>query len=203
MVHGLSCSEACGIFLDQGSKLCPLHWQVDSLPRSYQGSLILIVSVIDLEGGFWEEDHRGEVTLTSHLTRGHTSNMTYHCGSQIWHSDISPLKNKVTLFKSLLLCVVELEKLARLSIQKRGGNVMWWRTAFMSQKDLGVWAVFLLSTWVILDRSNQSILKEISPEYLLEGLMLKLQNFGHLMKRVNSLEKTLMLGKIEGRRRRG
>ena len=51
-------------------------------------------------------------------------------------------------------------------------------------------------------RSNQSILKEISPEYLLEGLMLKLQNFGHLMKRVNSLEKTLMLGKIEGRRRR-
>ena len=54
-------------------------------------------------------------------------------------------------------------------------------------------------------RSNQSILKEISPEYSLEGLMLKLklQYFGHLMGRVNSLEKTLMLGKIEGRRRRG
>ena len=54
-------------------------------------------------------------------------------------------------------------------------------------------------------RSNQSILKEINPEYLLEGLMLKLklQYFGHLMQRVNSLEKTLMLGKIEGRRRRG
>ena len=52
--------------------------------------------------------------------------------------------------------------------------------------------------------SNQSILKEISPEYSLEGLMLKLklQYFGHLMRRVNSLEKTLMLGKIEGRRRR-
>ena len=50
-------------------------------------------------------------------------------------------------------------------------------------------------------RSNQSILKEISPEYSLEGLMLKLQSFGHLMRRVNSLEKTLMLGKIEGRRR--
>ena len=51
----------------------------------------------------------------------------------------------------------------------------------------------------------QSILKEISPEYPLEGLMLrlKLQCFGHLMRRVNSLEKTLMLGKIEGRRRRG
>ena len=54
-------------------------------------------------------------------------------------------------------------------------------------------------------RSNQSILKEISPEYPLEGLMLKLklQYFGHLMQRTDSLEKTLMLGKIEGGRRRG
>ena len=54
-------------------------------------------------------------------------------------------------------------------------------------------------------RSNQSILKEISPEYSLEGLMLKLklQYFGHLMQRTDSLEKSLMLGKIEGRRRRG
>ena len=53
-------------------------------------------------------------------------------------------------------------------------------------------------------RSNESILKEINPEYSLEGLMLqlKLQNFGHLMRRADSLEKTLMLGKIEGRRRR-
>ena len=52
-------------------------------------------------------------------------------------------------------------------------------------------------------RSNQSILKEINPEYSLEGLMLKLklQHFGHLMRRANSLEKTLMLGKTEGRRR--
>ena len=54
-------------------------------------------------------------------------------------------------------------------------------------------------------RSNQSILKEISPEYSLEGLMLRLkvQNFGYLMQRADSLKKTLMLGKIEGRRRRG
>ena len=53
--------------------------------------------------------------------------------------------------------------------------------------------------------SNQSILKEISPEYSLEGLMLKLklQSFGHLLRRTDSLEKTLMLGKIEGERRRG
>ena len=54
-------------------------------------------------------------------------------------------------------------------------------------------------------RSNQSVLKEISPEYSLEGLMLKLklQYFGHLMRRTGSLEKTLMLGKIEGRKRKG
>ena len=54
-------------------------------------------------------------------------------------------------------------------------------------------------------RSNQSILKEINPEYSLEGLMLKLklQYFGHLMQRTDALEKTLMLGQIEGRRRRG
>ena len=51
--------------------------------------------------------------------------------------------------------------------------------------------------------SNQSIVKEISAEYLLEGLMLKRQYFGHLMQRANSLEKTLMLRKIEGRKRRG
>ena len=52
-------------------------------------------------------------------------------------------------------------------------------------------------------RSNQSILKELSPEYPLEGLMLKLQYFGHLMRRADSFEQTLMLGNIEGRRRRG
>ena len=52
-------------------------------------------------------------------------------------------------------------------------------------------------------RSNQSILKEINPEYPLEGLMLKHQSFGHLMRRTDSLEKTLRLGKIESRKRRG
>jgi len=54
-----------------------------------------------------------------------------------------------------------------------------------------------------LRRSKQSILKEINPEYSLEGLMLKLQYFGHLMQKADSLEKTLMMGKIEGNRERG
>ena len=52
-------------------------------------------------------------------------------------------------------------------------------------------------------KETKSIIKEINPEHSLEGLMLKLQNFGHLMQKANSLEKTLMLGKIEDRRRRG
>ena len=66
------------------------------------------------------------------------------------------------------------------------------------------WRRLLRVPWTAR-RSNQSILKEISPEYSLEGLMLKLklESFGHLMRRADSLEKTLMLGKIEGRRRRG
>ena len=70
--------------------------------------------------------------------------------------------------------------------------------------ELWCWRRLLRVPWTAR-RSNQSILKEISPEYSLEGLMLrlKLQYFGHLMRRVDSLEKTLMLGGIGGRRRRG
>ena len=70
--------------------------------------------------------------------------------------------------------------------------------------ELYCWRRLLRVPW-IPRRSNQSILKEISPEYSLEGLMLKLklQYFGNLMRRTDSLKKTLMLGKIEGRRRRG
>ena len=67
--------------------------------------------------------------------------------------------------------------------------------------ELWCWRKLLRVNWTVR-RSNQSIIKEISPEYSLEGLMLKLQYFGHLMQRASSLEKTIMLGKIEGRRRR-
>ena len=68
--------------------------------------------------------------------------------------------------------------------------------------ELWCWRRLLRVPWTVRT-SNPSILKEISPEYSLEGLMLKLQYFGHLMQRASSLERTLMLGKIEGRRRRG
>ena len=70
--------------------------------------------------------------------------------------------------------------------------------------ELWCWRRLLRVPWTAR-RSNQSILKEINPEYSLKGLMLKLklQNFGHLMQRADSLEKTLLLGKTEGKRRRG
>ena len=70
--------------------------------------------------------------------------------------------------------------------------------------ELWCWRRLLRVPWTAR-RSNQAILKEINPEYSLEGLMLKLklQYFDHLLQRADSLEKTLMLGKIEGRRRRG
>ena len=78
----------------------------------------------------------------------------------------------------------------------------------LSDEELVFFTVVLekiLESSLDCNRSNQSILKEISPEYSLERLMLmlKLQYFGHLMRRVDSLEKTLMEGKIEGRKRRG
>ena len=79
----------------------------------------------------------------------------------------------------------------------------------MDAFELGCWRRLLRVPWTAVslkgNKSNQSILKDISPEYSLEGLMLKmkLQRFGHLMRRTDSVEKTLMLGKIEGGRRRG
>ena len=70
------------------------------------------------------------------------------------------------------------------------------------ERELWCWRRLLRVPWTAR-RSNQSILKEINPEYLLEGLMLKLQYFGHLMQKADTWGKTLMLEKIEGRRRKG
>ena len=78
-------------------------------------------------------------------------------------------------------------------------KVEHWR---IDASKLWCWRRLLRVPWTAR-RSNQSILKEINPEYSLEALMLKLQYFGQLMQKANSLEKTLMLGKIEGKRRRG
>ena len=80
------------------------------------------------------------------------------------------------------------------------GNSQRIRNSGIDAFELWCWRRLLKVPWTA-KRSNQSILKEIIPEYSLEGLLLKLQYFGHLMRRADSLEKTLMLGKIEGRRR--
>ena len=76
------------------------------------------------------------------------------------------------------------------------------KIGFRKRKGLWCWRRLLRVPWTAR-RSNQLILKEINPEYSLEGLMLKLQYFGHLTRRTDSLEKTLMLGKTESKRRRG
>ena len=90
-------------------------------------------------------------------------------------------------------------------------SVVMYRSESWNIKKAECWKIYPLKLWCwkrllrvpwTSSRSNQSILKEISPEYSLEGLRLKLQIFGHLMQRADSLEKTLMLGKIAGRRRR-
>ena len=106
------------------------------------------------------------------------------------------LPTKVHLIKAMLFPVVMYE-CERWTIKKAEHQRI---DAF----ELWCWRRLVRVPWPAR-RSNQSILKEISPEYLLEGLMLnlKLQYFGHLMQRTNSLEKTLMLGKIERRWRRG
>ena len=106
------------------------------------------------------------------------------------------LPTKVHLVKAMIFPVV-MYRCESWTIKK----AEHWRTDVF---ELWCWRRLSSVPWTAR-RSNQSILKEISPEYSLEGLMLKLklQSFGHLMRRTDSFEKTLMLGKIEGRRRRG
>ena len=104
------------------------------------------------------------------------------------------LPTKLCRGKAMVFPVVmyECETIKKIECQRTDALELW------------CWRRLLRVPWT-LRRSNQQILKEINPEYSLEGMMLNLecQHFGHLMQRANSLEKTLMLGKIEGRRRRG
>ena len=120
---------------------------------------------------------------------------TTNLDSILKNRDIT-LLTKVHLVKVMVFSVVMYEQ-ESWTIKKAE---RWRIGAF----ELWYWRRLLRVLWTAR-RSNQSILKEISPEYSLEGLMLKLkfQYFGHMMRRADSLEKTLMLGKIEGRRRRG
>ena len=121
--------------------------------------------------------------------------LSYSVDSVLKNRDIT-LLTKVHIVKTMVFPVV-MYGYENWTTKK----VEHWR---ISAFELWCWRRLLRILW-ITRRSNQSIIKEIDPEYSLEGLKLKLipQYFGHLMQRANSFEKTLMLGKIEGRRRRG
>ena len=161
-------------------------WQIDGKTMETVTNCIFLGSKITADGDCSHETKRclllGRKTMTN-------------LDSMLKSRDIT-LLTKVGLFKTMVFPVV-MYGCESWTIKKAE---RWRIDAF----ELWCWRR-LLRVPCSARRSNQSILKEISPEYSLEGLMLKLnlQYFGHLMQRTDSLEKTLMLGKSEGRRRRG
>ena len=159
-------------------------WQIDGETMQTMRDFIFLGSKITADG-----DCSHEIKRRLLLGRKAMSNLDSMLKS-------STLPTKVHLVKTMVLPVI-MYGCQSWTIKKAR---CWKMDAF----ELWCWRRLLTVPWTAR-RSNQSILKEISPECSLEGLMLrlKLQYFGHLMGRTDSLEKTLMLGKIEGRRRRG
>ena len=161
-------------------------WQIDGATVEILTDFILGGSQITADG-----DCTYEIKRHSLLVRKVMINL----GSILKSRDIT-LPTKVRLVKAMVFPVV-MYGCESWTIKK----AEWWK---IDAFELWCWRRLLRVPWTAR-RSNQSILKEISPEYSLEGLMLKLklQYFGHLMQRTDSFEKTVMLGKSEGRRRRG
>ena len=161
-------------------------WQIDGETMETVGDFIFGGSKITADGDCSHEIKRHLLIRRKAMT---------NLNSTLKSRDIT-LPTKVHLAKAMVFPVV-LYGCESWTVKK---TEHWKIDAF----ELWCWRRLLRVPWEAR-RSNQSILKEISPEYSLEGLMLelKLQYFGHLMWRADSFEKTLMLGKIEGRRRRG
>ena len=159
-------------------------WQLDGETMETVTDFIFLGSKVTADG-----DCSHEIKKCLLLGRKAMSNLN----SILKSRDIT-LPTKVHLVKTMVYPVV-LYGLESWTIKKAEQQRI---DAF----ELWCWRRLLGVPWTAR-RSNQSTLKEISPEYSFEGLMLKLQYSGHLMQRTDSLEKTLMLGKIEGRRRRG
>ena len=159
-------------------------WQIDGETME---------TVTDLLGSKITEDGDCSHEIKRRLLLGRKA--TTHLNSTLESRD-STLLTKVHLVKAMVFPAVmygcESWTVKKAECQRIDAFELW------------CWRTLLRVPWTAR-RSNQSILKEISPEYSLEGLMLKLklQYFGHLMQRIDSFEKILMLGKIEGRRRRG
>ena len=161
-------------------------WQTDWETMETETDFIFLCSKINADGDF-----RHEIKRCLLLGRKSMTNLD----SILKSRDIA-LQTKVCLVKAMVFPIIIY-----------GGESWTIRKAERGRIDafeLWCWRRLLRVPWSAR-RSNQSILKEINPEYLLEGLMLmlKLQYFGHLMQRMDSFEKTLILGNIEGRRRRG
>ena len=161
-------------------------WEIDGETVETVSDFIFLDSKITADG-----DCSHEIKRRLLLGRKAMTNL-----DSILNSRDITLPTKVCLVKAMVFPVV-MHGCESWTIKKAE---CWGIDAF----ELWCWRRFLRIPWTAR-RSNQSILKEISPEYSLEELMLKLklQYFGHLMRRTDSLEKTLMLGKTEGRRRRG
>ena len=159
-------------------------WQIDGETMETVTDFIFLGSKITADGDYSHEIKR-------HLLLGRKA-MT-NLDSTLKSRDIT-LPTKFCLVKAMVFPVV-MYKCGSWTVKKAECQRI---DAF----ELWCWRRLLRVSWIAM-RSNQSILKEISPVYSLEGLRLKLQCFGHLMQRTDSLGKTLMLGKIEGRRRRG
>ena len=163
-----------------------VSWQIDGETMEIVTEFIFLASKITADGDCSHEIKR-------HLLFGRKA-MT-NLDSIIKSRDIT-LPTKVHLVKAMAFPIVmygyESSTIKKAEHQKIDAFELW------------CWRKLLSVPWTAR-RSNQSILKEINPEYSLKGLMLKLklQYFGHMMQRTDSLEKTLNLGKIEGRRRRG
>ena len=161
----------------------------------------------------WEIDGETVETVTDFILGGSKITTDGDCSHEIKRWSLTGRKAMTTLDSILKsrditlptkICLVKAMVFPVVMYGCEGWTIKkaerWWIDAF----ELWCWRRLLRVPWTAR-RSNQSILKEISPECSLEGLILKLkvQSFGHLMQRADSLKKTLMLGKIEGRRRRG
>ena len=181
-------SEKVGLKLFKKMKIMASHpvtsWQIDRETMETVTDFIFLGSTITADG-----DCSHEIKRCLLLGRKAKTNLD----SILKGRDIT-LPTKFRLVKAMVFPVVmygcESWTIKKAECQRIDAFELW------------CWRRLLRVPWTAR-QSNQSILKKISPEYSLEGLMLNLQYFGHLMRRADSLEKTLMLGKIEGRKRRG
>ena len=191
-----------GIFSTQRSNACllrVLHWQADSLPLHYLGSLNSVVRVVK----------KRAISILSFIFC--SAILLFIFQKQVW--DLHDINESMNMCCSCAVpksCPIfhnpmDYSTPSFTVLSPCTGSWplnQWCFQCFIDAFEMWCWRRLLRVPWTAR-RSRQSTLKEIKPEYSLEGLMLKLWYFDHLMWRANSLEKTQTLGKIEGRKRKG